>query len=201
MSDSVLGPDAGTVAKSALRESAEVTGRLAEEAIDEIVRAAELVAEALQRGGAVYFLGNGGSAADAQHLAGELVGRFAEERRAFRALALTTDTSVLTAVGNDYGFDEIFARQVEALVDEGDCVVGLSTSGESANVVKALEIARALGARTVALTGEAGGAAARAADVPIKVRATTSWRIQEAHIAAGHVICRLVEAALTDQAV
>jgi D-sedoheptulose 7-phosphate isomerase len=198
MSDSVLGPDAHAAAKSALRESAKVTGRLAEEATDEIVRAAELVAEALQSGRAVYFLGNGGSAADAQHLAGELVGRFAEERRAFRAVALTTDTSVLTAVGNDYGFDEIFARQVEALVDAGDCVVGLSTSGESANVVKALELARALGARTVAFTGSAGGAAARAADVAVKAAATESWRVQEAHIAAGHAICGLVEAALAD---
>ena len=196
MTDSPLAADALEKVIAALEESARVKERLAAAGADSIVRAAEVVARALASGGAVYFCGNGGSAADAQHLAGELVGRFAAERPAMRAAALTTDTSVLTAVANDYGFDEIFSRQVEGLVRAGDCVVGLSTSGKSPNVVKALRKARELGAAALALTGAEGGPVADAADVAIVVPARASWRVQEAHITVGHIICELVESAL-----
>jgi D-sedoheptulose 7-phosphate isomerase len=141
----------------------------------------------------VLIFGNGGSAADAQHIAGELVGRFFLERPAYRAVALTTDTSVLTAVGNDYGFDQVFARQVEALGRVGDVAIALSTSGNSANVVEGLKQARKQGMRTIAFTGEGGGKCRDLADVLLMAENDQSPRIQEVHVAAYHVLCELVE--------
>jgi len=158
-----------------------------------IARAVEAVIAALDAGAPVLFCGNGGSAADAQHLAAELVGRFARERRALPAQALTVNTSVLTAVGNDYGFKDVFARQVAAFGAPGGVLVALSTSGESENVSRAMDAARDAGMVTVALTGRDGGAVGRAADVHLNVSVGDTARVQEAHILIGHVICALVE--------
>jgi phosphoheptose isomerase len=181
---------------SALREGAGVRARLLAACGRETVAAAQLLVAALRRGGRVLLFGNGGSAADAQHLAAELVGRFERERAALPALALTTDTSALTAIGNDYGFDEVFARQVEALGRPGDVAVGLSTSGSSPNVLRGLEAARARGLATIGLTGRDGGALARLADVVIVAPSDVTAFIQECHIALGHALCGAVEAAL-----
>lgn len=158
-----------------------------------IARAVEALIAALDAGAPVLLCGNGGSAADAQHLAAELVGRFARERRALPAQALTVNTSVLTAVGNDYGFNDVFARQVAAFGAPGGVLVALSTSGESENVSRAMDAARDAGMVTVALTGRDGGAVGRAADVHLNIPAGDTARVQEAHILIGHVICALVE--------
>ncbi len=158
-----------------------------------IARAVEALVAALDAGAPVLLCGNGGSAADAQHLAAELVGRFARERRALPAQALTVNTSVLTAVGNDYGFEDVYARQVAAFGAPGGVLVALSTSGESENVSRAVEAARDAGMVTIALTGRDGGAVGRAADVHLNVPAGDTARVQEAHILIGHVICALVE--------
>ena len=157
--------------------------------------AAAAVVDALGRGGKLLLFGNGGSAADAQHVAAELVGRFERERTALAALALTTDTSSLTSVANDYGFDRVFARQIEALGRPGDVALGISTSGTSSNVVSALEAARAAGLQTIALTGRDGGAVGRAAAIHVNVPSTSTARVQEVHRTLLHVICDLVERA------
>ena len=159
----------------------------------EIEGFANLCRASLRQGGKILFMGNGGSAADAQHLAAEFVGRFVKERRGLPAIALTTDTSILTAVSNDYGYDKVFTRQVEALVRPGDLVVGLSTSGNSPNVVNALTRAQQLGAATVGLTGSGGGCMAALCDICIKVPSTITARIQEAHILIGHMACAAVD--------
>lgn len=160
-----------------------------------IAAAACLVIETVFRGGRIYLFGNGGSAADAQHLAAEFVGRFACPRTPIPAVAFTTDTSVLTSIANDFGYDHVFARQAEALVREGDVVIAISTSGGSASVVKGAEAARRAGARIIALTGQDGGALAPLADVTIRVPSEQTALIQEAHIAMGHAICAAVEEA------
>lgn len=160
---------------------------------DEIEEVARCCKNAIAAGGKIMFCGNGGSAADSQHLAAELVGRFKRERAALPAIALTVDTSVLTSVGNDCGFEEIFARQVEALGAKGDVLIGLSTSGNSANVLKAFAAAKAKGVVTVALTGESGGKCKDVADFCLCVPAVTSDHIQEMHIAIGHLICSYIE--------
>ena len=166
---------------------------LAEGAAD-LERAVELIAGALREGRKLLLFGNGGSAADAQHIAAELVGRFMRERRPLPAIALTTDTSALTAISNDYGFDDVFARQVQALGTVGDVALAISTSGRSANVLRAVAAAHDVGLKVVALTGGDGGALAAAADVTLRVSASTlSARIQETHILIGHVICELVD--------
>lgn len=161
--------------------------------LDAIAQLGTIVSRTVKSGHCVFFLGNGGSAADSQHLAAEFVGRFQKERRGLAAVALTTDTSILTAVANDYGFDAVFARQVEALVKAGDVVVGLSTSGNSANVLKALQAAKERGALTVGLTGRSGGKMAAICDLCIKVPSDVTARIQEAHIFIGHIACELVD--------
>lgn len=166
------------------------------DAADSIAAIARLLAEALKAGNTVIFAGNGGSAADAQHLAAELAGRFLLERRPLAVTALTTNTSVLTAVGNDYGFEEVFARQIEGLARSGDAVVLISTSGTSPNILRAFEAARAGGCRVAVLTGARGSRLAGQADASLVVDADSPPRIQEAHIVAGHVICGLVEAEL-----
>jgi len=158
--------------------------------------AAGLLVEAFRAGRRVFFFGNGGSAADAQHLAAEFVNRFLRERPALPALALTTDTSVLTSIANDRAYDEVFSRQLEALAVEGDVAVALSTSGRSPSVVRGVELARKLGLRTLVFTGPRGEALARAADVGLVVPSESTPRIQEVHMLAGHVLCELVEAVL-----
>ena len=158
-------------------------------------RVAIRMTECLLQGHKVLWCGNGGSAADAQHLAAELVGRFRSERRALPSIALTADTSVLTAIANDCGFAEIFDRQLEALCAPGDVVVGISTSGKSRNVCAALERARELGAFAVAMTGESGGHLAGHADVCLRVASSDTARIQEGHILLGHILCEWVELA------
>jgi D-sedoheptulose 7-phosphate isomerase len=149
--------------------------------------------DAVLTGNKIFWCGNGGSAADAQHLAAELVGRFKRERKGMSSVALTTDTSILTSVGNDYGFEYIFSRQVEALCTRGDVVVGITTSGNSKNVCAALRVARNLGAFTVAFTGEVGGLAAQISDISLCIASKETARIQEAHIFSGHILCDWVE--------
>jgi len=154
---------------------------------------ARLIADALAAGGKLLIMGNGGSAADSQHFAAEIVGRFKMERRGLPAIALTTDSSILTAIGNDYGFDSVFSRQVEALANPEDVVIGFSTSGNSPNVLKALNLARERGCRTVGLLGRDGGSIKPACDFPLVVPSSDTPRIQEAHITVIHIVCDLVE--------
>jgi D-sedoheptulose 7-phosphate isomerase len=161
-----------------------------------IERCAEAMVEAYRNGKKVLIMGNGGSAADAQHFAAELVGRFLLERQALPAIALTTDTSILTAVGNDYGFEAVFSRQVEALAQAGDVVLGLSTSGHSRNVYLALQAAKKIGCVTVGLLGRDGGAIADLVDLNLTVQSHETPRIQEAHVTIIHILCDLVEKAL-----
>ena len=161
-----------------------------------VVAAAQRISHALASGGKLMLCGNGGSAADCQHIAAELTGRFVGERRALSAVALTTDTSVLTAVGNDYGFERIFARQVEALALPGDVLLAISTSGQSANVLRACEAAHSARVGTIALTGHDGGALAAAADSAIVVPSDSTALIQEAHLVIGHALCALIEQSL-----
>ena len=175
------------------RESATVKLRFVAEASARIEAVAREMAEVLRRGGKLLFLGNGGSAADAQHLAAEFVNRFLVDRKALAALALTTDTSVLTSIGNDRGMEQIFSRQVEALARPGDLVVAISTSGNSPDVLRAVEAARRLGCRTIGLTGGSGGALAKAVDDAFVVPSQETPRIQETHITLGHALCALVE--------
>ena len=161
-----------------------------------IAEMAALLTDTLGRGGKLLVMGNGGSAADAQHFAAEIVGRFKLERRALPAVALTTDTSILTAIGNDYGFEAIFSRQVEALAAPGDMVVGISTSGNSPNVLKALQLARERGCRTVGLLGRDGGNIKDACNLALVVPSDDTPRIQEGHIAFIHIVCDIVEKAM-----
>ena len=161
-----------------------------------IQQAAGLMAETLSQDGKLMLCGNGGSAADSQHLAAELTGRFLKDRRPLAAIALSTDTSALTSIANDYTFDEVFARQVTGLGRKGDCLIAISTSGNSRNVLRAAETARAGGMRVIGLLGRDGGALRTLSDVVIVVPSPTTARIQEAHIFIGHTLCALVEEAL-----
>jgi D-sedoheptulose 7-phosphate isomerase len=162
----------------------------------DVERAAGLMTQSLEQGGKLMFCGNGGSAADSQHLSAELVGRFIRNRRPLAALALTTDTSTLTSIGNDFSFDDIFERQVTGLGRPGDCLIGISSSGNSENVVRAFNAAQNMGLKTVALLGCGGGRLAMMSDVSIVVPSRTTARIQEAHIFVGHTLCGLLESAL-----
>lgn len=170
--------------------------QLADESAPLIVRAAEILAGSLRAGGRVLLFGNGGSAADAQHLAAEWTGRLRHERAAIPALALTANTSEITALGNDYGFDTIFARLLSAHGREGDVALGLSTSGNSPNVLRGVEEARARGLHTIGLTGRSGGKLAPLVDVALRVPSDDTQRIQESHITIAHAIAELVEEAL-----
>jgi D-sedoheptulose 7-phosphate isomerase len=149
--------------------------------------------EALQTGHTIYFMGNGGSAADCQHLAAEFIGRFQKERNALPALALTTDTSILTSVSNDYGFDQVFVRQVKAFVKAGDVVIGISTSGNSPNIINAIQASKERGAVTVGMTGLTGGRLAELCDICIQIPSRITARTQEAHILLGHALCEMVD--------
>jgi D-sedoheptulose 7-phosphate isomerase len=160
--------------------------------IDNIIRAADMLASCITTGHKVLIFGNGGSAADAQHLAAEFVNRFQIERPPLAAIALTTDTSILTSIGNDYHFNDIFAKQVEALGRRGDIAWGISTSGNSANVIKAIEAAHKIGVTTIGMTGY-GGELAACSDLVFSVPSDTTARIQESHITLGHILCDLLE--------
>ncbi|MDQ7038922.1 MAG: D-sedoheptulose 7-phosphate isomerase [Aquificota bacterium] len=177
----------------AFRESAEVKVAFVELYRDRILEVAGIMATAIKEGNKILLFGNGGSAADAQHIAAEIVGRFRRERRALPAIALTTDTSILTAVGNDYGFETVFERQVEALCLPGDVAIGITTSGNSENVVRGLKKAHDLGATTVAFTGRNGGKVAQIAHYAFVVPSYETPRIQECHITLGHVLCELID--------
>lgn len=191
---------------SELDESAETKTRLKGH-VETISNIARAMIETLERGGKIVLFGNGGSAADAQHIAAELVGKFQRVRRALPAIALTVDTSVLTAIGNDFSFEEVFARQVEALVTAEDLVIGISTGGYSEaagkfskNVVRGIEEAKKKGAKTVGLVGKGGGAVGKMVDLSLVIPSNNTQRIQEAHITVGHILCSLVERAFVGDA-
>lgn len=177
--------------RSIIEESRVVHGKL-HEVIPDISAAAEVLVRCIGNGNKIMFAGNGGSAADAQHLAAELVNRFRMERRPLPGLALTTDTSILTSIGNDYSFDEIFEKQLRALGKSGDALVGISTSGTSPNIVRSFRAAGEMGISTIAMTGQ-GGNLSDLADVVISVPSGTTARIQEMHILIGHILCEIIE--------
>ena len=179
--------------RAAIQESAEVKSRLLAQADPLLARIAVAMADAFRNGGKVILFGNGGSAADAQHVAAELVNRFLMDRRALPALALTTDTSILTAMSNDLGFESVFARQVQDMARPGDLVLGLSTSGNSENVIRGLHAARECGATTVGLTGRDGGQLKSVADICFCAPSDHTPRVQEVHIAVLHAVCEAVE--------
>jgi D-sedoheptulose 7-phosphate isomerase len=181
---------------ASLREGADLRLRLAGNSGRQIVEAALLISDCLGAGGKLLLFGNGGSAADAQHLAAEFVGRFVVERGGLAAIALTTDSSILTAVANDYGFERVFARQIEALGRPGDVAIGISTSGNSPNVLAAIKHAANQDLKTIGLSGKDGGLLARASAICVTVPAANTARIQECHIAIGHIWCELVESDL-----
>lgn len=182
--------------KKIFQEQIDTHQRLLKESAGIIAEVVVAINDCLTSRHKLLLCGNGGSAADAQHVAAEIVGRFACERSALPAIALTTDTSIITALGNDYGFDQVFARQVEALAQKGDVVVGISTSGNSLNVIAALETAREIGAKTIGFTGSKAGAIGKSCDICFYAPAENTARIQELHIAAWHGICEIVEAAV-----
>jgi D-sedoheptulose 7-phosphate isomerase len=181
---------------ASLQEGAELRKAVARECGSRIVEAAFLISRCLHSSGKLLFFGNGGSAADAQHLAAEFVGRFVRERGGLAAVALTTDSSILTAVGNDYGFDQIFARQIQALARPGDVAVAISTSGNSPNILQGVRAARKANAKTIGLSGRDGGALAKETDLVITIASANTARIQECHIAIGHLLCELTDEGL-----
>ncbi len=183
-----------------IEESIAVKVGLTRESAPQIADAANLIVAALRAGGKLITFGNGGSAADAQHFAAELIGRYRLERRALPALALTTDTSALTAIANDYGFERVFSRQLEAIGELGDAVVAFSTSGDSANVLQALKCARVRGMSTIGLAGKTGGGMRALVDVCVCVPSDSTPRIQEAHTLISHIICGVVENAICTDA-
>jgi len=183
-----------SVARS-LKEGSDLRLKMAETMSAEIAAAATAIAEAFKAGRKLLLFGNGGSAADAQHIAAEFMNRFLIERPPLPAIALTTDTSVLTSIANDYAFDEIFSKQVKALGKKGDVAMGITTSGSSVNVLKALRAAKKQGMATIALTGE-GGKAAALSDIALQIPSRSKARIQEAHIAVGHILCDLIDTIL-----
>jgi D-sedoheptulose 7-phosphate isomerase len=178
---------------ASLVEHSEVMTRVADRVVESIRACSSVLISTLKDGGKIIICGNGGSAADAQHIAAELVGRYENDRRALPAIALTTDTSALTALANDYDFSRIFARQVEALAKDGDCLIAISTSGESENVIAAVMSARDIGCRVVGMTGENGKKLASLSDACLMIPSTRTARIQEAHIAVAHIWCELIE--------
>lgn len=180
-------------------ESVATKKRVVETQLDVLADIALLLVEALRDGKKVLFCGNGGSAADSQHLAAELIGRFGRERASLPAMALTTDTSILTALANDYSYDYVFARQIEAFGRPGDVAIGITTSGNSPNVLRAMETARARGMKTIGLSGEGGGKLENLTDICLCVPSRNTSHIQETHITVGHVICDLIERELFDE--
>ena len=183
-------------AQAELRESAELKIKCAEALAEPIAKAAQMLVDCFKQGGKVMLCGNGGSAADSQHIAAEFVNRYTKDRPALASIALTTDTSNLTCIPNDSSFDAVFSRQVEALGKKGDVLIGITTSGNSPNVLRAFEAAKRLGIKTIGLLGKDGGPAAKACDHAIIVPHNTTSRIQEMHIAVGHILCGCVDAEL-----
>jgi D-sedoheptulose 7-phosphate isomerase len=181
------------VIRSTLARHREVVDTVEEALTDDIIRVAERLIGCLSGGHTLFLCGNGGSAADAQHIAAEFTGRFLRQRDPLRAIALTTDTSALTAIGNDFGFDAVFERQVRALARKGDMLLGISTSGNSPNVVRALSAARGIGCVTVALTGHDGGEMSRTAEYSLIVPSEETPRIQEMHVTIGHILCDMID--------
>jgi D-sedoheptulose 7-phosphate isomerase len=183
--------------KDIILESIQVKEGLLRANIGQILEIAELVIGCLKKGGKLILFGNGGSASDSQHIAAELVGRFKKDRSGLPAIALTTNTSVLTSLANDYGYEIVFARQIEALGQKNDLAMGISTSGKAKNVTSAIKQAKKMGIKTIALTGGDGGDLAKLADLSLVVPSSVTARVQEAHITIGHIICELVEQAAT----
>lgn len=195
MGDALDTRTAATHVRHRLRESARAHDAMADAGADAVAEAAARIVAAVAAGGTVLVCGNGGSAAEAQHVAAELTGRFLRDRRALPALALTTDTSALTAIANDVGFERVFARQIDAVGRRGDVLLAISTSGRSPNMIAAVEAARARGIACITLTGGDGGALARLADVDVRVPLASTPRVQEVQLSVLHVICELVEQA------
>lgn len=183
--------------KDILLESIQVKEELLRTKIGQIVEIADLLIDAIKKDGKLILFGNGGSASDAQHIAAELVGRFQKERKGLPAIALTVNTSTITALANDYGYEIIFARQVEALAQKNDVAIGISTSGKAKNVAAGIKQAKKMGLKTVALTGADGGELAKTADISLVVPSSVTARIQEAHITIGHILCELIEQAVS----
>jgi D-sedoheptulose 7-phosphate isomerase len=175
------------------KESIEVKTSFLKENLAKVLDVIKLISHCFEMGNKLFFFGNGGSAADAQHLAAEFVNRYIMDRPPLPAIALTTDTSILTSVSNDFSFSEVFAKQLKALGKEGDIAVGISTSGTSPNIIKAFEVAKEMGMKTIALTGSDGGTLAKVADFSLIVPSSSTPRIQEVHILVGHILCELVE--------
>jgi len=182
--------------KEIFQESIAVKEKTLDENLAKIEESVKVIAQAFIKGHKVFFFGNGGSAADSQHIAAEFIGRFQKERKSLPAMALTTDSSILTALSNDYGFEIIFQRQLEGLAEEGDVAVGISTSGNSSNVILGIQTAKKMGLKTVAFTGGNGGKLKDHADININVPSESTARIQESHICVAHTICELVESAI-----
>ena len=173
-----------------IRESQAAIGKIP---VDKVQEAADKIFSTLENGNKLLICGNGGSAADSQHFAAELVGRFEKEKQPLPAISLTTDTSILTAVANDYGYDNVFAKQVKALCKKGDLLFAISTSGNSPNVLKAVELAKTIGMKSISLTGKDGGKIAGISDIDINIPVFSTARVQEAHITVIHIICKIVE--------
>lgn len=173
-----------------IRDSQSTIGKIP---INKVQEAADEISSAFENGNKLLICGNGGSAADSQHFAAELVGRFEKEKQPLPAISLTTDTSILTAIANDYGYDDVFAKQVKALGEKGDILFAISTSGNSPNVLKAVEFAREIGMKSISLTGKDGGKIARISDIDINIPVFSTARVQEAHITVIHIICKIVE--------
>ena len=175
------------------KESSEVKARFLKENLSKLLEAIKLISHTFEAGNKIFFFGNGGSAADAQHIAAEFVNRYIMDRPPLPAISLATDTSILTSISNDMAFNEIFSRQLKALGKDGDVAVGITTSGNSPNVLKAFEVAKELGIKTIALTGNDGGALGKIADISLVVSSNSTPRIQETHILVGHLLCEMVE--------
>lgn len=185
--------------ESILKDSINVKEKLLSPSItDTISQIIDQIIASLKKGGKLIILGNGGSAADAQHIAAELVGRFQKERRALPAIAISTNTSILTALANDYAYDIVFSRQIEALAKKDDVVLAISTSGGAKNAIEAVKTAKKIGIKTIALTGGDGGELSKIADLSLVVPSKITARIQEAHITIAHIVCELIEEAVTD---
>jgi len=182
--------------KDIFLESIRVKEQLLHNNIGQIIEIAQIVIDSLKKNGKLILFGNGGSASDSQHIAAELIGRFKKDRNALAAIALTTNTSILTSLANDYGYDIIFAKQIEALGQKNDVVMAISTSGKAKNVIAGVKQAKKMGLKTIALTGGDGGEIAKLADVTLLVPSNITARIQEAHITIGHIICELIEQTL-----
>jgi D-sedoheptulose 7-phosphate isomerase len=185
--------------ETSIKDGIDLHQKLLADFVPNVLELADLVLETFEQGGKLFFLGNGGSAAEAQHIATEFVVRFRNQRRALPVIALTTDTSVMTAIGNDFDFDQIFARQVEALMGPGDLLVALSTSGSSPNVLEAVKMAHQRGAKTVGFTGDRQGPLTKIVDVALEAPSGDTQRIQEAHLMLWHIICDLVETMVVEQ--